>query len=141
MSIDENKAFVRRFIDEVLNLANIESLADYCVPGSFLSGGLAGQVRVMKMAFPDNRFAIDEMVAEGDKVVVRMTINGTNTGPLAGLPGIGQLERPVPPTGKPVSGTAIYIFTIGDGKIVSLTSEMDLIGMLKQMGWAVTLPD
>src|SRR6266700_2603586 len=99
MTIDENKAFVQRFIEEIFNTGNTDAIADFLAPGSLFAGGLAGQIIAIKTAFPDSRFTIDEMVAEGDKVVARMTMRGTNTGPLVGLPAFGRLERPVPPTG------------------------------------------
>jgi predicted ester cyclase len=141
MTIESHKALVRRFVEEVYSQGNTDAIADYCVPGSFLAGGLAGQIMVMKTAFPDNSFTIDEMVAEADKVVVRMTVHGTNTGPLAGLPAFGRLERPVPPTGKQVTTTAIETFTMKDGRVVSIARALDQVGMIQQLGWTIKPPD
>lgn len=139
--IEENKALVRRFVEEVYNKGNLDSIADFFIQGSFLAGGHAGQIKVMKTAFPDNNFTIEEMVAEADKVVARMTVRGTNTGPIAGLPAFGKLETPIPPTGKQTMSTAIYIFTLKDGRIASINTELDQIGMLRQMGWKITPPN
>lgn len=141
MSIEDNKALVRRFIEEVYNQGNTDAIADFGGPGSFLAGGLAGQIMVMKTAFPDNAFTIDEMVAEADKVVVRMTVRGTNTGPLAGLPAFGRLERPAPPTGKSVTTTAMETFTVQDGEAMSVSRALDQIGMIQQLGWTIKPPD
>jgi predicted ester cyclase len=140
MSTEEKKALVQQFIDEVMNAGNTAAIADFCVPGSMLAGGIEHQIRVMKTAFPDNHFTIEDMVAEGNKVVVRATIRGTNTGPLGGLPAFGRFETSVPPTGKSVTGSAMNIFTISEGKIVSYGGELDQIGLLRQMGWTFTPP-
>lgn len=140
MTSEENKALVQRFIDEVLNDGNTAAIADFCVPGSFFAGGIEGQIIAMKTAFPDNHFTIDDILAEGDKVAVRVTIRGTNTGPLVGLPAFGRLETPVPPTGKSVMASGMNFFTVSDGKIVSFAAELDQIGLLRQMGWTFTPP-
>jgi predicted ester cyclase len=141
MSVEDNKALVQRFIDEVMNTGNTAAIADFCVAGSMFAGGIEGQIRAMKTAFPDNHFTVDEIVAEGNKVAVRTTIHGTNTGPLVGLPAFGRLERPLPPTGKPVSATGMNIFTVANGKIVNFASELDQIGLLRQLGWTFTPPE
>ena len=140
MSIEDNKALVRRFIDEVMNAGNIAAIADFCVPGSMFAGGIEGQIKAMKTAFPDNHFTIDDMFAEGDKVAVEVIIHGTNTGPMLGLPAFGRLEVPVPPTGKSVTETGISIFKVSEAKIVSYASEFDQIGLLRQLGWTFTPP-
>lgn len=140
MVIEENKALVQRFIDEVMNAGNTDALAAFCVPGTMFTGGIEGQIKVMKIGFPDNHLSIEDILAEGDKVAVRVTIRGTNSGPLIGLPGFGRLETPMPPTGKSVMGSGIYIFTVYNGKIVSFTAELDQIGLLRQLGWMFTPP-
>jgi predicted ester cyclase len=61
----------------------------------------------MHGAHPDLRFSIDDLVAEADRVTIRWTLHGTNTGPMLGRP----------PTGQPVELAAIVIFRIADGKI------------------------
>ena len=140
MSLEANKALVQRFIDEVFNTGNVEALVDFCVPGSMFAGGLAGQLQAMRVPFPDLQFIVDNIIAEGDKVVVCVSTLGTHTGPLFGLPAFGKLENPVPPTGQTVRNTGIYIFTVVDNKVVSYNAEMDQIGMLRQMGWSFTPP-
>jgi predicted ester cyclase len=141
MTTEANKALVQRFVEDVLSGGNVDALADFIEPGSLFAGGLTHQIMAIKTAFPDSNSIIDEIVAEGDKVVVRTTMRGTNTGPLVGLPGFGRLERPVPQTGKPVMVTSIHVFTIRDGKVVSMASEIDQIGLLQQLGWRITPPD
>lgn len=140
MSLEDNKVLVQRFIEEVINAGNTAAIADFCVAGSMFARGIEGQTKVMKTAFPDNQLSIDDIVAEGNKVAIRVTVRGTNTGPMLGLPALGKLEVPVPPTGKSVTGSAMYMFTVSEGKIVSFAIELDQIGLLRQLGWTFTPP-
>jgi predicted ester cyclase len=141
MSLEDNRVLVQRFIDEVLSAGNTAAIADFCVAGSMFAGGIAGQIKVIKMAFPDNHLTIDDILAEGNKVAVRVTRHGTNTGPMAGFPAFGRFETPVPPTGKSVTGSEMYVFTVSEGKIVSFANEFDQIGVLRQLGWTFTPPE
>lgn len=140
MSIEDNKALVRRFIEEVMNNGNSAAIADLCVPGSRFAVGIAGQMESMRTAFPDNHLMIDELLAEDALVAARVTTRGTNSGPLVALPAFGRFEQPVPPTGQAALSTAIYIFRIVDGRIASLTFELDQVGLLRQLGWTFTPP-
>ena len=104
MTLEANKKLVHRFVDQVMTGGDIEAIAEFCVEGSMFAGGIEGQLRAIRSAFPDIRFAVDDILADGDKVVVCMTAHGTNTGPMVGLPAFGRLETPVSPTGKTVAG-------------------------------------
>lgn len=141
MSLEKNKDLVQRFIETVINAGDTTAIADFCVPGSMFAGGIEGQIQAMKSGFPDNHLTIDDMVAEGDRVAVRATVRGTNSGPLVGLPAFGRLETPVPPTGITVTMSGMYLFTLSEGKIVSYALELDQIGLLRQLGWTFTPPD
>ena len=140
MTNEDNKALVQNFIAEVMNAGNTDAIADFCVAGSMFAGGLVGQIKAMKTAFPDLHQSVDDILADGSKVAVRVTLAATNTGPLVGLPGFGRLDIPVPPTGKSVTYSGMYFFTISDGKIVSYSTELDQIGLLRQLGWTFTPP-
>jgi predicted ester cyclase len=140
MASEGNKKLVKQFIDQVMTNGNTDAIAGFCVAGSMFAGGITGQIKAMKSAFPDIRFSIDDMVAEGQKVAVRVTARGTNTGPLVGLPAFGRLEKPVPPTSRSVTHSAIYVFTLSGGKIVSYAAELDQVGLLRQLGWTFTPP-
>jgi predicted ester cyclase len=88
MSTDENKALYRRFIEEVINGHNLDRLEAFLRPDIIehtpgMSSGLAGarQFTVAYFtAFPDLQLAIDDLIAEGDKVVARLTGTGTHRG-------------------------------------------------------------
>jgi len=75
-------------------------------------------------AFPDLHFTIDDMVAEGDKVAVRLTATGTNKGAFRGIP----------PTNKKVTVWEIQIDRIAGGKIVEGWSRYDTLGLMQQLG-------
>jgi steroid delta-isomerase-like uncharacterized protein len=74
-------------------------------------------------AFPDFRVTTHNIIAEGDKVAVRWTVNGTHLGELMGIP----------PTGRPVMFTGMTIHRLADGKIVENWWAYDALGMIQQI--------
>ena len=77
-----------------------------------------------RSAFPDVAAKVEDLIAEGDRVVARATISGTHNGEFMG----------VPPTGKRITFTCIDILRCADGKIVEHWGEADNVGMLQQLG-------
>ena len=140
MALEEKKALVQGFIEEVMNNGNVDAISDYCVEGSMFAGGVKGQIIAMRTPFPDMQLTIESVIAENNKVVVEMTSSATNTGPMVGLPAFGRLDNPIPPTGLSASWNVTYIFTVSDGKIVSYKAGVDQIGMLRQLGWTFNPP-
>lgn len=86
--------------------------------------GYTQMVGAFRSAFPDLRVRNEDVIEEGNKVVVRWTANGTHT---------GQLMQ-IPPTGKKVSLKGIDILRIENDKIVERWGEFDALGMLSQLG-------
>lgn len=133
MSGEENKAIVRRFYDE-WNKGSLQGVYDLFSedvvdhnPGPGQGAGKAGlkqALEIFRNAFPDSQIAIEQLVAEGDKVVDHATFRGTHTGDLFG----------VPPTGKPVIIHASDVYRIADGKIVELWHIEDIVGIMQQIG-------
>jgi steroid delta-isomerase-like uncharacterized protein len=78
----------------------------------------------MLTAFPDLHFTIEDMVAEGDKVVVRWIVRGTHRGTF----------QDIPPTGKAVTLTGISLFRVANGRGVEVWTDADYLGMLQQLG-------
>ena len=125
MSTEANKTLVRRLIEEVWNTGNYAQLDELAAPAFAESTKRLNQMT--RTAFPDCIDTIDDMIAEGDKVVVRWTARGTH---------LGEWVDPwdlLAPTGKPVTFTAIHIFRIADGKIVERWAQVDILGMLQQV--------
>ena len=89
-------------------------------------GDLGGTFAALRRAFPDTRHTIEDLIAEGDRVVARVSARATHTGDLFGHA----------PTGRVVSLTSITIYRIVDGRIAERWSEQGL-GVLEQLGIAV----
>ena len=134
MSTEVNKANLRRFYDEVFNKKNRAAIEEFIDPNHVdhaappgTPGGLAGAKQTISMyltAFPDLHFTVEDIIAEGDKVVARLKVRGTQKGAFMG----------VPPTGKQATSTAIDISRIAGGKSVEHWLEMDTLGLLQQLG-------
>jgi steroid delta-isomerase-like uncharacterized protein len=135
MSQETNKAIVSRFFEEVLNKGNME-LAEVIIATDFVDHnaspgakpGLIGFKEFISMvgnAFPDFIIKVEDMVAEENKVTVRVTVSGTHKGMLMGS---------IPPTGKHATWTGIDIFGIENGKIKERWSQRDLLGLMQQLG-------
>jgi steroid delta-isomerase-like uncharacterized protein len=135
MSTEDNKANMRRFFEEVFNEKRLDRADEFvaqdyldhaAVPGQ--GPGLEGakQQRWARYfaAIPDIHATIDDMVAEGDKVVVRFTIEGTQQGELLGIP----------PTGKHFRISDICIYRLAEGKVAENWEQADLLGLMQQLG-------
>jgi predicted ester cyclase len=134
MSTEENKAVVRRFFEELLSTDNL-ALADEILSPDFCLY-FAGSPDPMDLkrykdflaarraAFPDRRFAVEDMIAEGDKVSARFTMRGTPNGELQGIA----------PSGREVTMSGIDIIRLKEGKMVEDRVEVDQLGMMQQLG-------
>ena len=138
MSTDENKAIVRRWFEEVINQGNINAVDAICAecapsfvvikgvaedaPGGI--DGLKGFVQSFHSAFPDLQFKIKDQIAEDNKVVSRLRIEGTHRGEFMGIP----------PTNKEFSVTGISIWLVGEGKLIEEWVNWDSMGMMQQLG-------
>lgn len=131
MSSAHNQEVFRQVIEEGFNKGNYDALdaliAADCQEHQFgLSPTLEGfkrDIQYLRTAFPDLHLTIEDMVADGDKVWVRMTARGTNQGPLVG-----------PPTGKSMTITVIDICRFENGKIVEHWGVPDRFAQMAQLG-------
>jgi steroid delta-isomerase-like uncharacterized protein len=135
MSRQENKALVRRYAQELLNQNNLDLFDEIFAPDFVQFGADPDQVSgvedfkqffvMMRSGFPDFQVTIEDLfAAEGEKVVLRFTFRGTHEGEFMGIA----------PTGKQVTMAGIDIFRIGEGKIVELWNQEDVLGMMQQIG-------
>ncbi len=136
MSGEENKAFMRRFYEEVMNQKNVAVIDEFFVPNfvnhSASQLGLpAGDLQhvtqflsVVMQSFPDLHYTVEDLVAEGDKVAVRLTLTGTQHGAFMGIPA----------TGKHATISDFEIFRITNGKAVECWVQVDFLGLLQQLG-------
>ena len=134
----ENKDLVRRWV-KAMNDRDLDALLRDVAPNLVNHGaipeaqgadGLRRIVGKVWEAMPDQRLTCEDVLADGDKVVCRVTLEGTQTGPLA------FLRTPLPATGKACKSEQIHIFRVAGGKIVEHWVGRDDIGMLRQLGHA-----
>jgi steroid delta-isomerase-like uncharacterized protein len=142
---DENKAVVRRFFAEVINAGNTDRAgefvaADYVehqqLPGAEGRQGIEiakAFLAMMRGAFPDYLFTIEDLVAEGDKVVARVTVSGTHRGEMMELAPTGKQVRT---SGKQVRTSGIEMFRLESGKLAEHWATFDALSMLRQIGMA-----
>jgi steroid delta-isomerase-like uncharacterized protein len=135
MSLEANKALARRIWDEVFNQRNL-ALADELVapdavnheaPPDIPARGpesLRAVVTWLTAAFPDLHMAVDQVLAEGDKVMVEVTFSGTHRGPFMGIPA----------TGRRFAQRQIHLVRIAGGKAVEQWGLRDDLGLLQQLG-------
>ena len=124
---EQNKAVLRHFIEEVINRGNLELLDELLSPDVVMHraegeirGIEAARQHVLRMhnTFPDTHVTIEDMIAEDDKVVMRLTFRAT----LLGMPSGNA------PVGKPVTYMEIFIARLAEGKIVeNWATEEELI--------------
>jgi predicted ester cyclase len=132
MSTEENKALVRRFYEEI-DKGNIDAMdelvaedyVDHSPPPFPVPAGLDGVKAAFKMFWDatPGRHVIEDQIAEGDKVVTRLSAYGKHEGDLPGIPR----------TGNDMEMTATVIHRIADGKLVEKWSDKDVLRMLQQL--------
>lgn len=133
MTLDQNKAIAKRFIQEVFVKAD-ERAADELTSPDFVPHswpGVEPGVDSLKQAqrrvsagLEDARMTIEDVIAEGDKVAVRLTSHGRHAGEFMGMSA----------SGKEYDISEIHIFRIEDGKVAEHWRDADMLGMLRQLG-------
>lgn len=133
MVSEENKAVMRRLYERINN-GDVDIIDEVYAPDAIYHGtGMMANadretfrqfVKTVLEAFPDSNFTIDDLLADGDKVIYRNTFTGTQKGEMMGIPA----------TGKQVSVRTIGIARISGGKIVEEWENMDEMGIMQQLG-------
>ena len=127
---ESNKAVIRKLYEEILNYKKLELLPSvvseaYVGPsGERGAAGITATIQGLLVAFPDIQWTIQELIAEGSKVVVRWSWKGNHTGTFRGIA----------PTQKLFTNEAIAIYELSDGKIVKAWLQSDRLGFVQQMG-------
>jgi predicted ester cyclase len=135
MSVAENKATIRRLIDEVWNQRAFEVLDQLIAADAVISESgipyptrgpacLKEGIGAICAGFPDIRISADDIVAEGDRVVVRWSSCGTHQGEYFGIA----------PTNRQVMANGIAIYRFAGGKVVEEWLNTDMLGVLRQLG-------
>ena len=136
MPAEENKALARRFMDEVYNKGNVDFIDEVVAsnlvvhdptsPEGMSSGVESAKqfVEVYRNAFPDIQMTVEDLIAEGDKVVTRWRARGTHQGELMGIP----------PSGNRVEVTGITVDRFAGGQFAESWTSYDALGMMQQVG-------
>ena len=131
MSVEDNKAAVRRFYQEVINGRNPDALDELLVPdgvdhtfGSQSTEQAKQFFAMVYRAFPDLHVEVHDVVAEGDLVAVRSTYTSTHQGEFLGIPA----------TGKQTTTNGVEYFRMQDGKQVEHWGGPDTFSFLVQLG-------
>jgi steroid delta-isomerase-like uncharacterized protein len=129
-----NRALVRRYYEDLWNRWDLSLTDALLSPNLTFRGSLGTEVRGIRafrryartvwLAFPDFHNQIDDMIAEGDRVVARLTYTGTHRGEILGFV----------PTGRRVEYTGIALFRIAAGKIVDVYVVADRLSLMQQLG-------
>ena len=129
---EENKAVVRRFIDEIFLEGNLDSVDELLTEdftphtwGKVEPGKEAMKAAIERVSkgLSDASMTIEDVIAEGDRVAVRLTSHAVQTGEFMGLP----------PSGKPYTIGEIHIFRLVDGKVAEHWHQADFMGMMRQL--------
>ena len=133
MSAEQNKVSIQRWVEAAWNNGNLAMAdeiysADYVVhdPAGPIHGteALKQFVSTFRTGYPDLHAAIEDMIAEGNKVVWRYTVRGTHKGEFMGIT----------PTGKSITLTGILISRFANDKVVEDWNNYDALGMMQQLG-------
>ena len=133
---EENKALVRRYFEEIWDKGNLDAIEELFTTDFVRHGptaaegevrgqeGFEGLVSSYRTGLPDLRVSIEDLIAEGDRVVTRWTARGTHQGELMGNA----------PTGNPATVTGILIDRISGGKIEEEWADYDTLHLMQQIG-------
>ena len=131
---EESKALARLLLEDDISRGDVAVAERIIHPDFFdhtnppgMQRGLDGHkaiVALFRTAFPDQWWRIEDLIAEGDKVVARTTMTGTHLGDFFGIP----------PTGRSVTLTGVHIMRVADGKIVEHWGSNDDLNLMRQLG-------
>lgn len=130
----DTRSFVRSTTEDIWRTGDVTLIDTHMAPNYVLHKpptgfppnreGLKAILTTMHSAFPDLKMTVEDVIAEGDKVMQRRVYQGTHKGELFGIPA----------TGKSVSVSQITVSRVADGKFVEEWAETDFLGMLQQLG-------
>jgi steroid delta-isomerase-like uncharacterized protein len=131
---EQNKALARLLLEDDISKGNIAVAEQVIAPDFFdhtnppgMQHGLEGHkaiVALFRAAFPDQWWQIEDLIAEGDRVVARTTMTGTHRGDFFGIPA----------TSRTVSVSGVHIMRVVDGKIAEHWGNNDDLGLMRQLG-------
>lgn len=140
MSVEENKALVHRLYDEGINRHDAAAAAAFYAADAKNHGRVVGRAGMQAVfealfsAFPDFNYRIEEITAEGDRVVCKVTMRGTHLGQPTLPEAFSGMLNGIAPTGKRVQVLHFHSFRIDRGRFSEHAAVRDDLGMLLQLG-------
>jgi predicted ester cyclase len=119
---EQNKDLVRSYYQQVINGRDLDAVVDYFADERIVAGVQRGCFSYFQ-AFPDLHVALDELIAEGDRVFLRSTMTGTHDGEYKGIPA----------TGRHIATEAAEVFRIGDGTFIGYWCQTNVAGLMRQL--------
>jgi predicted ester cyclase len=119
---EQNKNVVREYYARVINGRDLDAVGEFFADERMVEGVRAGCFRYFE-AFPDMHVALEDLIAEGDRVFLRSTITGTHDGEYKGIP----------PTGRHVATECAEVFRIADGKFAGYWCLTNVAGLMRQL--------
>ncbi|HLX16993.1 MAG TPA: ester cyclase [Bradyrhizobium sp.] len=129
--LEQNKAIARDYLNEIVNKGNLAAFDSYFSADVLFNGSrdlrqILARGQTMRRAFSGYHLIVRDQVAEGDKVVTRVTFHGTHTGPFNGIA----------PTGKQVEWPGMAMDRMTDGKVVEMWHLQNMTALMQQIGGA-----
>ncbi len=139
MSVEENKALLQRYVEEVWRQGNVAALDDFLAPdyrrhvsptaAPLTRDGQKERLAGVRAAFPDIELTVEDVLAEGDRVAFRSTLRGTHRGVFQGIA----------PTGVRVTVALLDLIRIEQGRVVEQWGGPDFLDLLRQLGATVSV--
>jgi predicted ester cyclase len=117
-----NKEIIGRYYEQVFNGRELDAIGDYWADPQMQAAVMRGCMTYLD-AFPDLHIALDELIAEDDRVFVRSTVTGTHDGEYKGIA----------PTGRNIATDSAEVFRLSGGKIVGYWCLMNVAGLMRQL--------
>ena len=130
MKLEQNKAIVRDYLNEIVNRGNMSAFNTFFSEDVVFNEArnfreqYPARMQAIRGAFPDHHLTIRDQIAEGDKVVTRVTFHGTHSGSFNGMPA----------TGKQVEWSGIAMDRIANGKVVEMWHVQNTASLMQQIG-------
>ena len=130
MKLEQNKAIIRDYLNEIVNKGNLSAFDTFFSEDVVFNETrnfreqYPARMQAIRGAFPDHQLIVRDQIAEGDKVVTRVTFRGTHSGSFNGIPA----------TGKQVEWSGIAMDRIADGKVVEMWHVQNTAALMQQIG-------
>ncbi len=133
---EANKRLIREYVEECMDGGDLDCLADYWIDDKAPRVRKSEELR--RSYFPDLGYAVEDLLTDGDRVVVVLRVTGHHTG--RGKPAHGD-KKPIPPSGGELDLEEVVVYTVSRGRIRAGELFSDRLPIAQTMGYTITPPD